>query len=313
MRPEIDPKWIEYFRQNGFPAARGLSTGMEGAVYSLVENELVAKVWLNRSLSDLQRLKTFYDELKSAAGAIATPDMKEIRVVDGVLVSIERYLIGFPLQTRLEEDATHADGAAVCAVISVLEFLRTVSPRAELGQLSVLDEQVSPWHRAKSWSSAVEGIIERRTRRFGEQLQSAVPDLPRIRGAVGAFLHMRDTHPMSLIHGDLCGANIMVDDTARPLSVFDFGFLSTVGDPAFDASVSSAIFNMYGPHARDIDDEVTETVVKAFGYPREVLMAYRAVYSLLTSNAYSPTGADGHFRWCVSMLRREDVRASLGL
>jgi aminoglycoside phosphotransferase (APT) family kinase protein len=116
-----------------------------------------------------------------------------------------------------------------------------------------------------------------------------------------------------LIHGDLCGANIMVNETAQPLSVFDFGFLSTIGDPAFDASVSSAILNMYGPHAREIDDEVTEAMVKAFGYPPEVLMGYRAAYSLLTSNAYSPTGSDGHFRWCVSMLRREDVRSSLGL
>ena len=105
----------------------------------------------------------------------------------------------------------------------------------------------------------------------------------------------------------------MVDDIDRPLSVFDFGFLTTIGDPLFDASISSAIFNMYGPHARAIDEEVTEAVAKAFNYPRQALLAYRAVYSLLTSNAYSPSGADGHFRWCVSMLKREDVRASLGL
>src|SRR4051812_15551450 len=120
MRPTIDPKWIDYFRQNGFPDVRGLSTGMEGAVYSLVENELIAKVWLNRSLSDLQQLKTFYDTLKGLRGPIATPDMLEVKVVDSVLVSIERYLVGRLLQTRLEEDDEHADNAAVSALITVL-------------------------------------------------------------------------------------------------------------------------------------------------------------------------------------------------
>jgi hypothetical protein len=34
MRPEIDTEWIEYFRRSGFPAARGLSSRIESAVYA---------------------------------------------------------------------------------------------------------------------------------------------------------------------------------------------------------------------------------------------------------------------------------------
>ncbi|MBI3704974.1 MAG: phosphotransferase [Rhizobiales bacterium] len=313
MRPKLDPKWTEYFRQNGYPGARGLSTGMEGAVYSLVENKLVAKVWLSRSLSELQTLKKFYDALMDAAGRITTPYIQELKEIDGTPISIERYLTGSPLQIHLDENSEHANQAAVDAVIDVLDFLRTLPPCAEFGQLAVLNEQVSPWKEANSWSGALGQTIERCMRRYGHQLANVVPNLDRIEAAVRDFLKTRDGIPMSLVHGDLCGANIMVDETGQPLSVFDFGFLSTVGDAAFDASISSAIFNMYGPYAREVDNEITEAMVRALGYPKEVLMAYRAAYSLLTSNAYSPAGTDGHFRWCVAMLRREDVRASLDL
>jgi hypothetical protein len=169
---------------------------MEGAVYLLVENELVAKVWLTRSFSELQLLKLFYNALNGKAGTIATPDIKEVKVVDGVIISIERYLTGAPLQVRLNEDARHADRAAVQAVIAVLDCLRTVSPRSELSQLSVLDEQVSPWQGTEVWSDAVEGIIERRMRRYGDQLEHAIADLARIRGAVRAFLKTRDASPL---------------------------------------------------------------------------------------------------------------------
>jgi len=44
MSQQIDDKWIKYFRNNGYPQAKRIAGGMEGAVYSLVPGELVAKV-----------------------------------------------------------------------------------------------------------------------------------------------------------------------------------------------------------------------------------------------------------------------------
>ena len=44
-----------------------------------------------------------------------------------------------------------------------------------------------------------------------------------------------------------------------------------------------------------------------------VLLAYRAVYSLLTSNAYSEMGTDGHFEWCVAMLQRATFATWAGM
>jgi len=313
MRPEIDAEWIKYFRAIGFASTTGIAAGMEGAVYSLSPGKLVAKVWYGRSEAELWLLKDFYDALCAYSGSIVTPRIREIQIIDGTPVSFERFLPGVPLQNYLSQDALQADELAVRATAQVLAFLKTIRPQDPLRNLSVLGDVTSPWRTASKWSEAVQAILSRRLDRFGRQLAIEIPDLDHVVAAVKVFLSTRDDSQMGLIHGDLCGVNIMVDEALHPTAVFDFGFLSTVGDPAFDASVSSAIFNMYGPNARAIDDEVTEMYERTLGYPRKVLLAYRAVYALLTSNVYSPDGTDGHFRWCVSMLKREDVRRALKL
>jgi hypothetical protein len=313
MKLNFDDRWVIHFQKNGYPQATGIATGMEGAVYSLSPGELVAKVWSRRSESDLRRLQTFYGRLASFHADIRTPEILDVDMVDGTLISKERFLPGKPLERYLQLDARHADRSGVDATIGVLEFLKSIPNLTELDGLAVLDETDSFWSGASTWSEAIGGLISRRVARFGSQLRSEIPDLKDVVAAIGMFLDTRDTVPMGIIHGDLCGVNIMVDTDRCPLSVFDFGFLSSVGDPAFDASVASAIFNMYGPHARDIDDEVTDAFVLSLGFERRVMLAYRAAYALITSNAYAPDGSDGHYRWCVTMLRREDVRSSLGL
>jgi len=48
-----------------------------------------------------------------------------------------------------------------------------------------------------------------------------------------------------------------------------------------------------------------------FEMETSVLLAYRAVYALLTSNVYSTDGKDGHYRWCVEMLNRPEIGVGL--
>jgi hypothetical protein len=93
----------------------------------------------------------------------------------------------------------------------------------------------------------------------------------------------------------------------------DFGFLSTVGDPRLDASITAVIMNMYGPHAAAIADTLTDRFVAELGYLVEVLLIYQAAYAIVTSNVFTPDGSDGHFPWCVAQLTRAEVTAALGL
>jgi hypothetical protein len=90
-------------------------------------------------------------------------------------------------------------------------------------------------------------------------------------------------------------------------AVLDFGFLSTVGDPAFDAAVTASIFEMYGPEARRVEQDIDAAISGRFGYLADRIILYRCAYALITSNAYDPQGRDGHFQWCVDILRRDEV------
>ena len=89
--------------------------------------------------------------------------------------------------------------------------------------------------------------------------------------------------------------------------MIDFGFLTTVGDPAFDAAVTASIFDMYGPSARS-----AEALLDArLGVDPRRAAVYRAAYAIVTATCFSPTGEDGHFAWCVAMLARDEVLAAL--
>ncbi len=99
-----------------------------------------------------------------------------------------------------------------------------------------------------------------------------------------------------------------------PTAVLDFGFLSTVGDPAFDAAVTAGVTDMYGPRAAASRDTVDEAFVDWFAYPLERLAVYRLAYALVTAGWYDPAGLDGHTRWCREILTGPDVeRAELPL
>ncbi|MFP4600923.1 MAG: phosphotransferase family protein [Persicimonas sp.] len=313
MSPTFKQRWLDHFRACGYPDATGIATGMEGAVYSLVPGELVAKVWSRRGIDSLRRLEAFYERLASTNGRLRTPRILDVDLVDGVAVSKEMFLPGVPLERHLTQTAKSADLRTVDATAEVLQFLRDIGEADEFRDVLVLDETRSAWKSAACWSDAIGQLLHRRLARFGEQLDPVVPHLDDLVEAMLAFLRTRDDVEMSVIHGDLCPANVMVDDTLEPVAVLDFGFLSTFGDPAFDVSIASAIFNMYGPNARVIDEQVVLAMQEALGYGDEVLLAYRAVYALLTSNAYASDGDDGHFRWCVEMLGRRDVRGALNM
>jgi hypothetical protein len=93
--------------------------------------------------------------------------------------------------------------------------------------------------------------------------------------------------------------------------VLDFGFLSTVGDPAFDAAVAAGVHDMYGPDARRWEERVDRAVIDRFGYDVGRLRIYRAAYALVSAHCFSASGGDGHFDWCARMLGRDDVRDAL--
>lgn len=117
----------------------------------------------------------------------------------------------------------------------------------------------------------------------------------------------------TVIHGDLFADNILADKDGHPLAVLDFGFLTTAGDPRFDAAVVANIMNMYAPHSLTIARELTAKVAADLSYEPEALLTYQAAFAVATSNAFTAEGTDGHFDWCIAQLRRDEVLTALGM
>jgi len=309
---EHSSAWQEQLIALGYPDAQPLGVGMEGAVYRL-DAATIGKVWAQRSAAELRRLQRCYQRIGGGPPdrSFLLPSIRDVLTVRDAAITIERLLPGEPLADALPEPLTALTPAMVEAVLAVLRGLAAIPATAALRELPVLGETQPLWRGRATWADALGGLIARRVARFGPQLRPHIAMFDARVARLLALLAALDVPALSLIHGDLVPANILVGAASRPLAVLDFGFLSTAGDPAFDAAITAVIFDMYGPYARANERQLDDAIHAAFGYDPQRLVLYKAAYALATSNAYDEEGRDGHFAWCVRILQRPEVIALL--
>lgn len=311
MHQDLTNPWTEFLRRSGLEPRAVLGSGMEGTVVEL-GGDLVAKIWQRRSLAELEALQRFYEAVAVAAPGIRTPRILQVLTREGQHATVEPRLDGRPLWTADGSSPTPTDRDVSC-VAEVLAALAAVDPAPDLGILPVLEEE-DPFETATvPFARSLAELVARRVERFRGPLLARLPDLDVLTAAVVARLEGLEPGKVGLIHGDLIPANILVDDTTAPQAVLDFGFLTTLGDPAFDAAVAASIYDMYGPRAAETEAMLDEALTDRFGHEPGRLAAYRAAYALTTSNCFSASGSDGHFEWCMRMLERPAVRDALAL
>ena len=300
--------WGRHFRDAGHASAQPIGAGMEGSVYRLGDG-LVGKVWLDRDLASVEVMQAVYASAGAHALPFALPSVVSVYAHAGHTVSIERELHGHRLKERVAPERRELDPRVVEAIAVVVEGVATIPGTEVMRALPVLGETQPFYAPGQTWNEALVALAHRRLDRFGDQLAASVPGFEALAAALLARVAELPTAGAALIHGDVCPENILVDDDLRPTALLDFGFLSTCGDPAFDAALTPAITDMYGPLARE-----HERAVQARLPDDPVRSAlYRGVYGALTSNAYDPAGADGQYAFCVGLLRRPELRDALGL
>ncbi|MEU0070076.1 aminoglycoside phosphotransferase family protein [Streptomyces sp. NPDC006332] len=304
-RQQHSADWLRHFAHRGHHAARPLAAGVEGAVYRLDEG-MVAKVWSGRPPADLTLTRQVYADIARHPLPFATPDIVEVEEHEGVLVTYERELPGSPFaqDSPARPEEPDVPGEETDALLTVLSALATVPGTKAMRQLTVQGDDRPLWAGHTRFPDALAGLVERAVRRRGNVLDAHVTDLPaKVARAVQSLRALPDT-AVTVIHGDLVPPNLHVDDRGHPVALLDFGFFTTAGDPAFEAAVTAAIWDMYGPHAEERTTALTRLFATELHHDPDTLALYQTVYALTTSDLFSPDGSDGHFRWCAALLDR---------
>ena len=302
-------EWTAYFLGVGYRAVEPLGAGVEGAVYRLGDGT-VAKVWGHRRPAELLPLQAFYADISAAALTFETPVIVRVDEIHDQAVTIERELTGTPLQQQLDPRSDQIPPATADAIIGVLAALATVPATPAMRRLPVLDETDPFRVDGEDFPTALTGLLKRRTALSGDLLRDRVPDFDRRYDAITTALRTLDRRPDTVLHGDLVADNLLLHPSGRVSAVLDFGFLSGAGDPRFDAAVTAAVLNMYGPHAAALAESLTDRIAAELGHSPDVLRLYRAAYSIATSNAFT---TDGHFQWCIRQLTSPRTSTALGL
>lgn len=305
---------VDLLTQVGLDPGEVLGHGAEGVAVALPEGR-VAKVWHRPADARARASQAALDAVASAGLPFATPQVLEVldpADTGGATVTIEVRLPGTSLGRAYDDpdgSPVLVDDRRVEHLVSVLGALASVDPTPAMAGLPVLPGEVA-FDPGLPFADHLADLVERRVDLARGPLAAAVPDLVDLERATVRALGALPAVRPALLHGDLVPMNVHVDGD-EVVALLDLGFLTTVGDPAFDAAVTASVYDMYGPRHRASEARLDEAFADRLGVDRHRMAVHRAAYALTTATVFDPDGADGHFSWCVAMLGRADVRAAL--
>lgn len=276
---------LERLRAAGYPVTHEVGRGMEGVVAAL-DDRRVVKVWDRRPRVEVDRLRTFYDAvhagLEEAGVALAVPRILDVGEVNGLVVTVHPLLPG-----RAEADAGPGP------VVEILAGLSRVEAHPDMAVLPVPDGE-RPFDPSVPFGVSLAGLVLRRAALLGDLLSDGVAE--RMADALRAVPPV----PPRLVHGDLGPVHVLLE-RGRPVGLLDFGYVSTLGDPAFDAAVAACLQDMFGPGAAAATAALDDLVVRRFDHDPAALVLYRAAYGLVTASCL--VGHPGrHLDWCLELV-----------
>lgn len=304
----MDQRAIALLRQHGWIPGDILGAGMEGTVIELSRDE-VAKVWHGRKPADLQPLLRFGSALEQSPIPFRCSRVIAIVEDNDLAVTIEQKVPGRSVRRDALPNAPLVENEEIRLMGNALAGLSQATT-GDLSALPVLPTE-KPFSHTDSFGASLAGLAERRFAGRPELLRQEIGDIDAlVTELLGRLRDLPDTDSKCLIHGDLIPANVLIEG-GEVAGIVDFGFLTTIGDPQFDAAIAASSFDMYGPNARQSEQALSAAFSARFGHAPEIYSLYRAAYAVITNAYFDIDSQDGHFLWCAEMLKREEVRDSI--
>lgn len=304
----MDERAIALLRKHGWNPGDVLGAGIEGTIIDLSADE-VAKVWHGRTPADLEPFLRFGSALEHSPIPFRCSRTIEVVDEDGLTITIEQKVHGRPLRPDAMPDAPLVTDAEIQIMGDALAGLSQAGTE-DLNALPILPTE-RPRSLTSSFGNSLADLAQRRFEARPELLRREIGDVDELIAALLRRLRdLPDPEPICLIHGDLIPANVLIEgrDVA---GVVDFGFLTTLGDPQFDVAITASIFDMYGPNARRSEQVLSNAFCARFGHETTTYGLYQAAYAVITNSCFAVDRHDGHFLWCVEMLKRDDIRDSI--
>lgn len=207
----------------------------------------------------------FGDALSVASLPFTTSQVVDLLDNEDLVVTIERKVVGEPVRGHeiQEPELVTADQSRLLG--DVRDGLTHARISSGSASLPVLPGECL-FDLEDSFPGSLAGLTESRFRRLPDLPRREVEDVDDLALAVLEGLRaLPKIDTPALIHGDLTPSNVFVQD-GRVCGVLDFGFMTAVGNPQFDAAITASIFDMYGPNASASEEILSEAFIARFGH-----------------------------------------------
>lgn len=304
MQNNLSKQDENLYRLLGLHPESLIGSGMEASVYRF-DAEHVLKIYHpgRASFSKLQTLKDFYQNLDTSSTTIAFPTIEHIIERDHTLLTIEKFMDGTPMKNVLAYASEEACDQLLKSHFHALLQMKNVRLPANFTGIKLFHDTPAPENK-----DLHQYLDERLVQQLSNQpllfhLKQNVSQLKEKLSILRQALSKPYTGKYTLIHGDFCPENLLVNTENTVVGIIDFGLMTMRGDFLFDVAAGWLFLDMYNQYTYDFKTNYRNLVVQMFGEDvKEKLSLYALLYSIYSICFYSHDFHDGHAKWCIQTL-----------
>lgn len=281
--------------------------GMEAFVYKYDEQR-VLKIYNSdmTSASKQHTLKNFYNVLDISNVNIELPQIEQIMEINGTIVTIEKLINGRNMREAIENSPEEKIEKLMKNHLLALLKTRDVNIQGAFKGIKLFHEADVP--ESNDWYQYLHNLLHYQLSKVEPYLQEYVERFNEKVDALFRALSGDYTGKYTLIHGDFCPENILVNSNCEVTGIIDFGLMTMQGDFLFDVATGWLFFDMYDQYTFDFKTKYLNLVIKTFGEKvKSKIFLYVLLYSIYSVNFYSDDFSDGHADWCIRNLNDQNL------